>query len=241
MRNHAFWLCLFLCSCSASMEEPLSETDAGEAQVTALDQGLTLQTCRPSWVPLNNPPFPCKIDKDNHVVYNTFELTTADQYRDNSGCFPDAYQLRKFDRVKCDPTLSAEECLGLDRVFEGDFCPRPRLSEFAGTITAPTTVTVYPGPLGAGSAYVCWNSPYDTAQVIATSRGTERLFGAGRSGCLSEDNIHAGETHVLTLYTDSSRAIALAESSVTGIASACPPGQGPRCGEPCMPPGSGCK
>jgi len=229
-------LCLLLSSCSGASSEPLGETEQGE-----VEQPVQAAGCRPDFALAAASNVVCKVDKDSHVVYNTFELSSADLYRDRAGCFPDAYQLRRIDSISCSFSTSAEDCIGRSGVLVGDYCPRPRLSEFVGTLSAPATATVYPGPLGAGSAYVCWNSAFDNAQVWVTNGSSERLFGSGRSGCQSESTIRAGASHVFTLYTDNTRAIELAQSTVVGVRSACPPGQVPRCGEACYPAGSGCK
>ena len=228
--------CLFLSSCSGAVAEPPSETEPSE-----VEQSVQAVGCRPDFALSVASNVVCKVDKDSHVVYNTFELSSADLYRDRAGCFPDAYQLRRIDSISCSFSTSAEDCIGRSGVLVGDFCPRPRLSEFFGTLSAPATVNVFPGPLGAGSAYVCWNSAFDNAQVWVTNGSSERLLGSGRTGCQSESGIQAGASRVFTLYTDSGRAIALAESTVIGVRAPCPPGQVPRCGEACYPAGQGCK
>ena len=228
--------CLFLSACSgASLAEPPSETEARE-----VEQSVQAQGCRPNYALAAASNVVCKVDKDDHVVYRTFELSSADRFRDLAGCLPDAFQLRRIDSISCVAGTSAEECIGRPGVLVGDFCQRPRLSEFVGTISAPATVPVQPGPLGAGSAYVCWNSSFDTAQVWVSGGGSERLFGTGRSGCQSESNINAGASRVFTLFTDSSRAINLADATTVGVGTSCPPGTGPKCGEACYPLGKGC-
>jgi hypothetical protein len=203
-----------------------------------VEQSIEVQACRPDYALVPTADTACKVDIDIHFVGRTIEVSTADLYRDRAGCFPDAYQLRKYRRCH---SGTIEACASGNVQQEGDFCPRPRLSELTGTLTAPSTVPVNPGPLGAGSAYVCWNSSFDNAQVWLTRNGTERLFGSGRSGCQSESNIPAGASLVFSLFTDAGRGILLAESTVTGVASPCPPGQVPRCGEACYPAGQGCK
>jgi len=228
--------CWFLAACSGAGAEPPSETEPRE-----VEQSVQAQGCRPDWALTAASNVVCKVDKDNHVVYNTFELSSADRYSDRAGCFPDAFQLRRIDSISCSFSTSAEDCIGRPGVLVGDFCPRPRLSELFGTLSAPATVPVRPGPLGAGQAYVCWNSSFDNAQVWVTNGSSERLFGSGRSGCQSEEGITAGASRVFTLNNDGSRAIILAEATVTGVLTACPPGQGPKCGEACYPLGRGCQ
>ena len=224
-----------LCSCSGAPPDAPNEMEPSE-----VEQSVRAAGCRPNFVLAASSNVVCKVDKDNHTVYNTFELSSADRYRDLAGCFPDAFQLRRIDSVSCSASTSAEDCIGRPGVLVGDFCPRPRLSEFAGTISAPATVPVQPGPLGAGSAYVCWNSSFDNAQIWVSGGGPERLFGTGRSGCQSESNINAGASRVFTLFTDSSRTINLADATTVGVQTACPPGTGPKCGEACYPLGKGC-
>jgi hypothetical protein len=215
--------------------EPPSDTETRE-----VEQSVQAAGCRPDYALSASSNVVCKVDKDNHSVYNTFELSSADRYSDRAGCSPDTFQLRRIDSISCFFSVSAEDCIGRPGVLVGDFCPRPRLSDFVGTISAPATVPVQPGPLGAGSAYVCWNSSFDSAQVWVSGGGSERLFGAGRSGCASESNINAGASRVFTLFTDSSRAINLADAMTVGVATSCPPGTGPKCGEACYPLGRGC-
>jgi hypothetical protein len=228
-------VCFLLCSCSGAPPDAPSETEKNE-----VEQSVQAQGCRPNFVLSASSNVVCKVDKDNHTVYNTFELSSADRYTDSAGCSPDAFQLRRIDSISCAFSVSAEDCIGRPGALVGDYCPRPRLSEFVGTVSAPATATVYPGPLGAGSAYVCWNSSFDSAQVWVSSGGTERLFGTGRSGCASESNIYAGTSRVFTLFTDSSRAINLADATTVGVRAPCPPGTGPKCGEACYPLGRGC-
>ena len=91
----------------------------------------------------------CKIDKDNHVINNTFELSVADRYVDRGGCAPDAFQLRKIGSPTCGFTVSIDDCVR-PGALEGDFRPRPRLSDFVGSVSAPATVPVNPGPLALG-------------------------------------------------------------------------------------------
>jgi len=226
--------CLFLSACSAAVGEPQSETEPHE-----VEQSVQAAGCRPDFVLSASSNVVCKVDKDSHVVYNTFELSSADRYRDRAGCFPDAFQLRRIDSISCIANRSAEDCIGRPGVLVGDFCPRPRLSEFVGTISVPATVPVQPGPLGAGLAGVCWNSSFDSAQVWVSDGISETLFGSGRSGC-QEFNINVGASRVFTLFTDSSRAINLADGTTVGVATSCPPGTGPKCGEACYPLTQGC-
>jgi hypothetical protein len=228
--------CLFLSACSGAVGESKGETEPRE-----VEQSVQAQGCRPDWFLATASNVVCKVDKDDHVVYRTFELSSADRFSDRAGCFPDAFQLRRIDSISCSFSTSPEDCIGLRGVLVGDFCPRPRLSEFVGTITAPATVPVQPGPLGAGSAYVCWNSSFDNAQVWVSNGSSERLFGSGRSGCQSESNIGAGASRFFTLFTDSSRAINLADATTVGVQTSCPPGTGPKCGEACYPLGRGCQ
>jgi hypothetical protein len=224
--------CFLVAGCSGGMGEP-----SGDQESRNVEQSLAAQPCRPDFALVPTADVACKVDVDVHLLNTTTEVSTADLYRDRGGCFPDAYQLRRIRSCRSGPIA---QCTGGTITTEGDFCPRPRLSELTGTLTAPATVPVNPGPLGAGNAYVCWNSQFDTAQVWLTRNGTERLFGSGRSGCQSESNIQAGVSVVFTLFTDAGRGIALAESTTTGVPTACPPGYGPRCGQACYPPGTGC-
>jgi hypothetical protein len=229
-------VCFFLGACSGAPLDAPSDTEARE-----VEQSVQAVGCRPDYVLSASSNVVCKVDKDSHTVYNTFELSSADRYSDRAGCSPDAVQLRRIDSINCVFSVSAEDCIGRPGVLVGDYCPRPRLSDFVGTISAPATVPVQPGPLGgAASAYVCWNSSFDSAQVWVSGGGSERLLGTGRSGCASESNINAGASRVFTLFTDSSRAINLADATTVGVATPCPPGTGPKCGEACYPLGRGC-
>lgn len=225
----ASW-CWLLSGCSGAGVEPPGETASSETE-----QSVQAQGCRPDYVLAFASNVVCKIDKDSHVVYNTFELSSADLYRDRNGCGPDAFQLRRIDSINCSFSTSTEDCVGRQGAQLGDMCQRPRVSDFVGSVTAPATVNVQPGPLGAGNAYVCWSSSFDSAQVWVSDGVSERLFGTGRSGCASESNIFTGQTRTFTLYTDGTRAINLADARSVGVASPCPPGTGPKCGEACYP------
>jgi hypothetical protein len=227
--------CWLLSACSGAGIEPQAESESRE-----VEQSVQAAGCRPDYALAIASNVVCKIDKDNHVAFNTFELSSADLYRDRAGCGPDAFQLRRIDSISCIAGTSVAECVGRQGAQVGDFCQRPRLSDFVGSLTAPATVNVQPGPLGAGSAYVCWNSSFDSAQVWVSDGASERLFGTGRSGCASESNIFTGQTRIFTLFTDSTRAINLADARTVGVASACPPGTGPKCGEACYPLNRGC-
>lgn len=227
-------LCLLLSSCSGAPGAMSRETEPGEVEQSSQALG-----CRPDYVLAARSDNVCKIDKDNHVISNTFELSVADRYVDRGGCAPDAFQLRKIGSPTCGVLVSIDDCVR-QGALEGDFCPRPRLSDFVASVSAPATVPVNPGPLGAGTAYVCWSSSFDSAQVWVSTGSTERLFATGRSGCLSEDNIGAGASRIFTLFSDSSRAINLADATTVGVATACPPGTGPKCGEACYPLNRGC-
>lgn len=100
--------------------------------------------CVANWVRVQPAPTSCYIDKDTHFLYVTMEVYGADLYRDVNGCFPDAYKIRRLDRIRCTGFSScslgrwSQAPLVPDKVLIGsNYCPRPRVEDFPPSTGEP--------------------------------------------------------------------------------------------------------
>jgi hypothetical protein len=160
-----------------------ADQPSGDEEVASLTSPVY---CVANWVRVQPAFTSCYIDKDTHFLYVTMEVYGADLYRDVNGCFPDAYKIRRLDRIRC-PGLSScslgrwsQEPLVPDKVLIGsNYCPRPRVEDFP-----PSTGEPPPPP-------VCQSTPINIGMTCNESWCNES-FGRACSAAGGQTGVEPG-------------------------------------------------